>query len=197
MDQTCRINTMNTVNMLHYTFAENTFGYMSQAPCYFKTVPSVCAGKIKAVWCIGSNSWGVKLCQWSKGNHQRLFSARSTAGWRDRRGLIVYQTEAEDSRFVRYFSLYSLLPAFPPKWRTLTRQRELKSSRKKKPWDKQHECTEILDEPPKTQPVTLTFSIPAGTSSCKKTYIKVGFKKRRQRTRERALKMTPRLCWNE
>lgn len=85
-----------TVNMLHYTFVENTFGCMSQAPCYFRLCQAPVPAKIKAVWCIGSNSWGVKLCQRSKGNHQRLFSVRSTAGWRDRQGLIVYQMEAEE-----------------------------------------------------------------------------------------------------
>lgn len=64
----------------------------------FKTVPSVC--EIKAEWYIGSNSRCVKLCQWSKGNHQRLFSVHSAAGWRDLQGLIVHQLEAAEMFFV-------------------------------------------------------------------------------------------------
>lgn len=53
---------MKTVNMLHYTFVKNTFGYVTST-LLFKTVPSVCVCEIKADWFIGSNSWGVQLCQ--------------------------------------------------------------------------------------------------------------------------------------
>lgn len=111
---------MKTVNMLHYTFVKNTFGYVTST-LLFKTVPSVCVCEIKADWFIGSNSRGVKLCQWSKGNHQRLFSTHSTAGWRDLKGLIVHQLEAAEILSLCFdCCLYWGLPAFPPKWHALT-----------------------------------------------------------------------------
>lgn len=34
MKQTWRTDKITTVNMLHYTFVKNTFGFMSQVPCY-------------------------------------------------------------------------------------------------------------------------------------------------------------------
>lgn len=91
---------------------------------FFKTVPSVCACNIKADWCIGSDSQGVKLCQWSKGNHQRLFSIHYTAGWRDLQGLIVHQLEAADILCLcSDCFVYCGLPSFPPKWHALTPDR--------------------------------------------------------------------------
>lgn len=118
---------MKTVNMLHYTFVKNKFGCMSQAPCYKDSAKCLCACEIKANRYIGSSSRSVKLCQWRKGNHQRLFSIHSTAGWRDLQGLIVHQLEAAEILCLCFdCSLYCGLPAFPPKWHAFTPQGTLK-----------------------------------------------------------------------
>lgn len=91
---------MKSVNMLHYTFVKNKFGCMSQVPCYKDSAKCLHVCEIKANRHIGSESRSVKLCQWKKGTHQRLFSIHSTAGWRDLRGLIVHQLEAAEILFV-------------------------------------------------------------------------------------------------
>lgn len=116
--------------MLHYTFVKNKFGCMSQAPCYKDSAKCLCACEIKANRYIGSSSRSVKLCQWRKGNHQRLFSIHSTAGWRDLQGLIVHQLEAAEILCLCFdCSLYCGLPAFPPKWHAFTPQGTLKYNR--------------------------------------------------------------------
>lgn len=143
---------------------------MSQAPCYKDSAKCLCACEIKANRYIGSSSRSVKLCQWRKGNHQRLFSIHSTAGWRDLQGLIVHQLEAAEILCLCFdCSLYCGLPAFPPKWHAFTPQGTLKYNGEAlghtHTQDK-HTHTQIIDRP-QSQPVTPTSSTPPGTISCR------------------------------
>lgn len=170
----------------------------------FKTVPSVC--EIKAEWYIGSNSQCVKLCQWSKGNHQRLFSVHSAAGWRDLQGLIVHQLEAAEMFFVLWATR---LPTQVARTHTTgnlkVQQRSLGTHTHT---HKTNTQAQIIDRP-QSQPATLTSSTPPGTISCrnlrkeskkKKTTRKLDLKRSRaERKRWRqGKKMTPSwLCRSE
>lgn len=73
----------------------------------------------------------------------------------------MYQLEAEEILSLRFeCSLYCGLPAFPPKWHTLTPDKGNLKVQQKKPWDTH---TQIIDQP-QSQPMTLTFSPP--TEKC-------------------------------
>lgn len=88
-------HTPNCKHVVLYICQKHIWLYVTST-LLFKTVPSACACDIKAVWDIGSDSQGGKLCQWSKWNRQRLISIHYTAGWWDLQGLIVHQLETAE-----------------------------------------------------------------------------------------------------
>lgn len=77
VDQTRGRGTMKTVNMLHYRFVKNKFGFMSQAPCCKDGAKCVCV-KSKPADALAAIA-EAKLCQRRKRSHQRLFSIHTTA----------------------------------------------------------------------------------------------------------------------
>lgn len=183
--------------MLHYTFVKKHIWLYVTRTLLFQTVPSVCVSDIKADWYIGSNSRGAKLCQWSKGNHQRLFSTHSTSGWRDLQGLIVHQLEAADILSLCFdCSLYCGLPAFPPKWHALTPDwRNLKVPRRslgththKTNTHKHKSSIDPKVNPWPWPPLPLQEQSPAGIHGKKKKHKKVGFKKKSGWVREWEIK---------
>lgn len=101
----CLLLLSHTVNMLHYRFVKNTFGSMSQVPCYLSRcqVSAPAISKQTDVLAAIAGEW---ICVSAvKGNPWRLSSIRSTSGWRILQRLIVKWSEAEEPGvLIQHFS---------------------------------------------------------------------------------------------